>query len=57
MARRAVVEYKVCDSSCNKFPKEYKRTERAIHDICVIVPVGYTNDDIDADIFMADKQN
>ena len=48
--RRVVVEYKTCDVSINQFPKEFKRSERAIHNLCVIVPAGYTNGDVERDV-------
>ena len=48
--RRAIVEYKICDGSVNKFPKDFKRSERAIHNLCVVVPAGYTNVDVETDL-------
>ena len=44
--RRAVVEYKICDGSHTKFPQDFKRTERPIHKLCVIVPVEYKGEDV-----------
>ena len=48
--RRAVIEYKICDGSTDKFPKGYKTSERPIHNLCVIVPAGYRNEDVEDDI-------
>ena len=52
--RRAIVEYKLCDGTMDKFAKEYKKCERAIHNLCVIVPAGYKNEDVEDDIFVKD---
>ena len=46
----SVVEYKICDGSVDKFPKEFKRSERAIHNLCVVVPADYTDVDVETDI-------
>ena len=49
-ARRAIEEYKNCDGSVDNFPKEMKRTEWAINRLCVIIPSGYTNSGVEADL-------
>ena len=55
--RRAVVEYRICDGSVDKFPNEFKTTEMAIHSLCVIVPAGYTNSGVEADLNMECQTN
>ena len=49
--RRAVIEYKNCDGSTDKFPKDYKKSERPIHNRCVIIPAGYRNKEVEDDIY------